>query len=490
MVNRRVKSGGMALILMATVLGMTLANPGLSAETRGVAESLTAIPVSSGPTVDGSVDALWAGATEMTTSNGIAMRAAYTSTDLYLLVIWSDSTKDDFRRQWSWDATGGEWVRASNNEDRLAILWNLNDSTATFDTESCQAACHIPTNTSRSVMATSAPGETVDLWHWKATRSNPTGWADDQWLDDTRLPDADPLWTTDPGEAREAAHHSDSKTSGGYSDNLQTLNNGTDDLTVPKYWEPSATGDDAVYITQSEIDAGEAKLIVSVDAANALTDEDSAVVPNTATMPGYTTSQPVGSRGDITAGGVWTPNTWTVELRRALDTGNPDDAQFTDTSDSASYAFGVARFDNAGGMSHITSGSNAYQLEFAQPNLPPTDLAIDVTPGTTDVRVGDVLTFEGQGTDPEGQTLTYSWSFGDGDAADGAQATHAYDEAGTYTVTLTVSDGVIEATETVQITVEEKPAEAGLDLVLIAGIVLLIVVIVAALGYVMLRRRR
>lgn len=44
-------------------------------------------------------------------------------------------------------------------------------------------------------------------------------------------------------------------------------------------------------------------------------------------------------------------------------------------------------------------------------------------------------------TDPDGDTLTYSWTFGDGGTATGATATHTYAAAGPQTIGLTVDDG-------------------------------------------------
>ena len=50
--------------------------------------------------------------------------------------------------------------------------------------------------------------------------------------------------------------------------------------------------------------------------------------------------------------------------------------------------------------------------------------------------------FDGSGSkDPDGDALTYRWSFGDGATAEGAKVTHAYAKSGKYTVVLTVDDG-------------------------------------------------
>lgn len=52
------------------------------------------------------------------------------------------------------------------------------------------------------------------------------------------------------------------------------------------------------------------------------------------------------------------------------------------------------------------------------------------------------LTFTGFGSDPDRDSLTFSWNFGDGSAASPTvSANHTYTVAGSFTVTLTVSDG-------------------------------------------------
>jgi PKD repeat protein len=77
------------------------------------------------------------------------------------------------------------------------------------------------------------------------------------------------------------------------------------------------------------------------------------------------------------------------------------------------------------------------------------------------------ITFNGSGsTDPEGDTLSYSWDFGDGSTATGVAPTHAYVTVGTFMVTLTVNDGAtssIPATASVTISNRNPSADAGPD---------------------------
>ena len=67
-------------------------------------------------------------------------------------------------------------------------------------------------------------------------------------------------------------------------------------------------------------------------------------------------------------------------------------------------------------------------------NQPPTAVFVS---SCTDVS----CTFDGTGsTDPDGTVASYAWSFGDGTTSTAAAPTHAFTAAGTYQVTLTVTD--------------------------------------------------
>src|SRR5262249_40198031 len=64
--------------------------------------------------------------------------------------------------------------------------------------------------------------------------------------------------------------------------------------------------------------------------------------------------------------------------------------------------------------------------------------------------------------DPDGSIASCAWTFGDGGSASGVTVTHSYAQAGTYVVTLNVTDNVgASGSDTAMVTIAPTPANVG-----------------------------
>jgi PKD repeat protein len=117
------------------------------------------------------------------------------------------------------------------------------------------------------------------------------------------------------------------------------------------------------------------------------------------------------------------------------DTGSSTDRTPTHTFlTPGTYSVKVTASDGKGG-----SAGDTLSVTVVATNRDPS-----VTAGRTptgDVTTGTAIGFTATGTDPDGDTLTYAWDFGDTGTATGATASHTYTAAGAYTAKVTVSDG-------------------------------------------------
>ncbi len=96
---------------------------------------------------------------------------------------------------------------------------------------------------------------------------------------------------------------------------------------------------------------------------------------------------------------------------------------------SGTYTATLTVVDNAGG-----SNSVSHDQVIAHVNTPPTAI---FTQSITNLSA----TFDASGSsDPDGTIASYAWNFGDGTTGTGVNPSHSYATAGSYTVTLSVTD--------------------------------------------------
>lgn len=120
--------------------------------------------------------------------------------------------------------------------------------------------------------------------------------------------------------------------------------------------------------------------------------------------------------------GLYDPNGAIVE--QAQYTGSAAEGQSWAKKDDGSWAWTT---DVTPSEANSITGKSAAPI-----------IAIDVD---TNVAVGELVTFDASDTtDPEADTMTFVWSFGDNGTDEGDVVEHVFSDEGTYTVTLSVTD--------------------------------------------------
>ncbi len=241
----------------------------------------------------------------------IRIQAAFDGTHLVLRTEWADASASLLKNAWSWD---GNTFTKSGDEDRLMIHFPVNND-AEFASKGCASACHNDAaDPDEWHMATASDSSPLDQWHWKSVRTNATGQSDDKWLG---------LYK-DPTDV-ESGHNGDKKEGGGEAANVNEAGDGPAFMSGSDLTQPFIFSGDEVPVDTSMLTAG-------------------------MVIPGYILSPMTGSRGDVSASGIWADGKWVVTIMRALDTGNSDDVTFIPPK---SMPFGLAVVDNGGGYDHV-----------------------------------------------------------------------------------------------------------------------------------------
>ena len=106
------------------------------------------------------------------------------------------------------------------------------------------------------------------------------------------------------------------------------------------------------------------------------------------------------------------------------------------------------------GLGAVAVGAEAFLL-LRDTNKPPTAGSVNASPGVGLASVTSISFNAAGASDPDGDSLTYTWDFGDGATGSGQSASHTYNSAGNYGVTVTVSDGEEQATASGSVTIRD-----------------------------------
>ena len=345
-------------------------------QTTNNSTDLLSVKVSTAPSVDGTVDAMWENVPKLQFSTAVpevtgdvfrgytgniipsvTLRSAYDATNIYFLAEWVDPTQSITRLPWYFDPLNQMWAqekgaptfsatgsitRPAFYEDKLAFLWNVNNSVSGWNSATCYKSCHtgLPATDGSSRHFTNFATEVIDMWHWKSVRGGINGGF--QFEDQNQINKYPNGRQGDPGLDV-------------YANNVQSLGG----ISVPKYVIPTRSNNG--WILASEVTSGTAQLVTAVSASGVLTLGDASTIDPTVgtdyqrvgagmgakAIAGLTIND-IGytlSRGDISAKASYTGTGWILEFKRALKT--TDAIYDVDFSSLSDQYFGIGVFENS-----------------------------------------------------------------------------------------------------------------------------------------------
>jgi hypothetical protein len=243
----------------------------------------------------------------------VELRAFHDGRELFIRAVWDDPRED--RRMTPWIRTSDGWKQLATEpederiyyEDKFSFIFPTAPGAA-FRFAGCAAHCHLGGGRSYGFKGA---GRLVDEWHWKATRTDPFGTADDNY------------WLGFDRTRQRVGRRHDSDEAGGYESNSKSG--------VPHpLWLPA--GGAAVY-----------KGGLRKDRAVPYTAARAESIPAGAEIPGIVIGPWEGDRADVRCVSRHEDGRWRLDLRRALNTGSPHDIRF---EPGGRYPFGCAAFDH------------------------------------------------------------------------------------------------------------------------------------------------
>lgn len=380
---------------------------------------LLAYKTSVAPTIDGTVDDIWANAAVLNISptvpdpgNGLfagyagetypgTLRAMYDDQYIYFLAQWNDASNNPVQ-PWYFNPTTNRWAQRGNarafdvngiltkdgmGQDQFAMLWNIDNSTPKFATQTCYASCHLftPYRNYQGVMVANKSGnhytngaaEKIDMWWCHLNKDLLTNQMDDQYQDWAGGPSvtdtvggsgngrhADDLIPPTPFSTTYLNTNPNPSNTNGALTNSQSLKlDGTGaSVSVPKWVVPNATNKLYYQLTDT-LSGGAAIKVTKVsswgtlylangDSINPVGDaaylDNAGVLPSVGAkcIPSFLANPLSGGRADITATGIYSGTGWVLEFKRKLKTGSTlkQDIDFTSLEDQP---FGVAIFNSS-----------------------------------------------------------------------------------------------------------------------------------------------
>jgi hypothetical protein len=369
------------------------------------------------PTIDGTIDPIWENASKLSNEtevpnpgNGLfagyigdkykfTLRSMYDDENIYFLTEWNDGSKGNTVQPWYFDASTKRWTQEANSrqfdvngvltregigQDQLAFLWNIDNSTPKFTSQTCYASCHL-FNSYRNYAGVMVPNksgnhytngvnEKIDMWWLHLNKDLPKDQMDDEYQDWAGGPSV-----TDTvggnGNGRKADDlippvpfsstylNTNSNASNGPINNRVSLKlDGTGaSVNVPAWIIPDATN--LAYIDVSDtLAGGRAKKVTGVSSAGVLTYAGGTLDPTgiadyqqiagvyggvgIKSIPSFIAVPYTGGRADFTAKGVHTGTGWIIEFKRKLNTNSSlkQDVNFSSLQDQP---FGIAIFNNS-----------------------------------------------------------------------------------------------------------------------------------------------
>lgn len=290
-----------SIIAVSIIVALAVV-PASTVQAKG--STLESSKINSHIVIDGNVDAIWEEAASITQklnklpykpNNGyegikktsVEMKSLYDDEYIYFLFSYADPTKSIDRFPWI-KQEDGTWKQLSNKdstghdntyyEDKFAVFWDIN--TKGFAKKGCNDACHRVKKGMNAGHKDKNPArkytqedEYIDMWHWKGVRTAVHNQLDDQYIDSNTDPKANKGW----------GRKGDSKTGGGYVNNIKDGQ--------PAYVSETLT-DETLLIVDSE------KIPFTID------------YNKTDRIPGLTGKPFMGSRGDIEVGAMWVYGYW------------------------------------------------------------------------------------------------------------------------------------------------------------------------------------